>query len=59
MTPFVLEGTRPRVVRPRRVQALRFEVSGHVVVSAKVRHQGTQANNFLRRALREGRRAGY
>jgi hypothetical protein len=58
-TLFVLEGTRPHAIRPRRVQALPFEVSRHVVFSAKVRHPGTQANNLLRRALREGRRAGH
>ncbi|WP_037899876.1 hypothetical protein [Streptomyces sp. NRRL S-350] len=53
-TLFVLNGTRPHVIRPRRAKALRFEVSGHVVFAARVNHPGTRANNFLGRALREG-----
>ncbi|MDQ1018975.1 hypothetical protein [Streptomyces afghaniensis] len=52
---FVLDGTRPHIIRPRHAKALRFEVDGGVVYSAIVRHPGTRANNFLRRALRLGR----
>lgn len=54
-TRFVLDGTRPHIIRPRRAKALRFEVSGRVVFSKMVRHPGTRANNFLGRALRLGR----
>lgn len=55
-TRFVLDGTRPHIIRPRRKGGvLRFEVRGKVVYSAYVRHPGTRANNFLARALREGR----
>lgn len=52
---FVLDGTRPHIIRPRRARALRFEVDGRVVFSAFVRHPGTRPNNFLARALRLGR----
>ncbi|MET9458350.1 hypothetical protein ABZY05_25260 [Streptomyces canus] len=52
---FVLDGTRPHIIRPRRARALRFEVDGRVVFSAFVRHPGTRPNNFMARALRLGR----
>lgn len=52
---YVLDGTRPHIIRPRRAKALRFEVGGRVVYAAYARHPGTRANNFLARALREGR----
>ncbi|MFD4314983.1 hypothetical protein [Streptomyces sp. NPDC058548] len=54
-TRFVLDGTRPHIIRPRRKKALRFEVRGEVVFAKFVRHPGTRANNFLRDALRAGR----
>jgi hypothetical protein len=54
-TLFVLEGTRPHIIRPRRAKVLRFEVDGQVVYSTIVRHPGTRPNNFLARALRLGR----
>ncbi|WP_326813932.1 MULTISPECIES: hypothetical protein [unclassified Streptomyces] len=52
---FVLDGTRPHVIRPRRAKALRFEVGGRVVYAAYVRHPGTRPNDFMGRALRQGR----
>ncbi|MGW2766255.1 hypothetical protein [Streptomyces sp. NPDC001275] len=52
---YVIEGTRPHIIRPRRAKALRFEVGGHVVFSAYARHPGTRPNPFLQRALRMGR----
>ncbi|MFF1964315.1 hypothetical protein ACFVW5_11985 [Streptomyces sp. NPDC058232] len=52
---FLLDGARPHIIRPRRAKALRFEVGGRVVYAAYVRHPGTKPNNFLKRALREGR----
>lgn len=53
---FVLDGTRPHLIRPRRAAALRFEVDGGQVVYTKlVRHPGTRANPWLQRALRLGR----
>ncbi|WP_019061686.1 hypothetical protein [Streptomyces prunicolor] len=55
-TLFVLNGTRPHLIRPRRRNGvLRFEVDGHVVFTRLVRHPGTRPNNFLARALRLGR----
>lgn len=52
---YVLDGTRPHLIRPRRAKALRFEVGGRVVYAKLVRHPGTKANDFLGRALRRGR----
>ncbi|THA54228.1 hypothetical protein [Streptomyces sp. A1136] len=52
---FVLDGTRPHIIRPRRAKVLRFEIGGRVVYSAYARHPGTRPNNFLARALRDGR----
>lgn len=40
-TLFVLNGTRPHIIRPRRAKALRFEVDGQVVCLKIVRHPGT------------------
>ncbi|MEV3895294.1 hypothetical protein [Streptomyces anulatus] len=52
---FVLNGTRPHLIRPRRKSVLRFEVGGRVVFTRLVRHPGTRANDFMGRALRQGR----
>ncbi|MGX1514042.1 hypothetical protein [Streptomyces collinus] len=52
---FVLDGTKPHIIVPRRAKALRFEAGGSVVFAKRVRHPGTKANNFLARALRLGR----
>lgn len=52
---YVLDGTRPHVIRPRRAKALRFDVGGRTVFAAVVHHPGTRPNNFLARALRDGR----
>ncbi|MEU3862656.1 hypothetical protein AB0F03_36000 [Streptomyces sp. NPDC028722] len=55
-TLFVLHGTRPHLIRPRRrTGVLRFEVGGEVVYTRLVRHLGSRPNNFLGRALRMGR----
>ncbi|MER6975686.1 hypothetical protein [Streptomyces carpinensis] len=54
-TLYVLNGTRPHIIRPRRAKALRFEADGQVVYSKIVWHPGTHANNFLGEALRLGR----
>ncbi|MFI0934573.1 hypothetical protein ACH4RG_22985 [Streptomyces sp. NPDC021019] len=53
-TRFVLDGTRPHVIRPRRKKVLRFVIDGDVIFAAKVNHPGTRANDFLGRALRMG-----
>ncbi|MEU4584873.1 hypothetical protein AB0F92_22700 [Kitasatospora aureofaciens] len=54
-TRYVVEGTRPHIIRPRRAKALRFEIGGRTVFAKVVHHPGTRANPFLQRALREGR----
>ncbi|PWI15947.1 hypothetical protein DI272_18600 [Streptomyces sp. Act143] len=54
-TLYVLEGTRPHLIRARRARALRFEVDGQIVFAKVVRHPGTRPNNFMGRALRLGR----
>lgn len=58
--PYVNDGTRPHVIRPKRARALRFVVGGQVVFARVVQHPGTKANPFLTRALREvARPRGY
>lgn len=53
---WVIEGTRPHLIRPRRRNGvLRFEVDGQVVYTRLVRHPGTRPNDFMGRALRLGR----
>ncbi|MEU5834468.1 hypothetical protein ABZ820_12460 [Streptomyces diacarni] len=52
---YVLNGTRPHVIRPRRAKALRFDAGGRTVFAKVVHHPGTRANNFLGAAVREGR----
>ena len=53
-TQYVIYGTRPHIIRPRRARGvLRFEVGGRVVYAAYVRHPGTRPNDFLSRALHE------
>lgn len=56
-TGYVLFGTEPHVIRPRRRKALRFIPSGGggVVFSQKVSHPGTRAVPFLQDALRSAR----
>ncbi|HLL36191.1 MAG TPA: hypothetical protein VK545_20440 [Streptomyces sp.] len=52
-TTYVVNGTRPHIIRPRRRKALRFDIGGRTVFAAVVRHPGTQPNNFLWKALRD------
>jgi hypothetical protein len=50
---YVINGTRPHVIRPRRPGGvLRFTVNGRVVYARYVNHPGTKANDFPRKALR-------
>lgn len=52
----VLDGTPPHTIRPRKKKGvLRFVIDGEVVYAKYVRHPGTKPNNFMGRALREGR----
>jgi hypothetical protein len=52
---YVLDGTRPHLIRARRAKFLRFEVGGQVLYRKVVRHPGTDPNDFMGRALRLGR----
>ncbi|MGV2914540.1 hypothetical protein [Streptomyces alfalfae] len=52
---YVLDGTRPHLIRARRGKALRFTAGGQVLFRRVVRHPGTDANDFMGRALRLGR----
>ncbi|MGW2100356.1 hypothetical protein ACWCPX_22160 [Streptomyces olivaceoviridis] len=55
-TLFILLGTRPHLITPRRRNGvLRFEVDGRVVFTRRVRHPGTRPNDYLGRAMRLGR----
>ena len=50
---FVLNGTRPHRINPRRPGGvLRFTVGGRVVYARLVHHPGTAKNDFLTEALR-------
>jgi len=52
--PFVNDGTRPHIIKPRRPGgSLRFVIGGRVVYAKVVHHPGTRARPFLDRALRE------
>ncbi|MGA5202815.1 hypothetical protein [Streptomyces variegatus] len=52
---FVLDGTRPHIIVPRRAKALRFQGRGGIVFAKRVRHPGTRPNDFMAEALRLGR----
>lgn len=51
---WVINGTRPHLIRPVRARVLRFTVGGRVVYARLVRHPGSKPNDFLRKALRAG-----
>lgn len=51
--PYVHDGTRPHVIRPRSARVLRFVVDGRVVYARVVHHPGTRGKPFLDRAVRE------
>ncbi len=52
---FVVHGTQPHVIRPRRARALRFTSGGRVVFASRVNHPGNRPNPFLLRALEAAR----
>lgn len=51
--PYVNDGTRPHIIRPRTKQALRFRVGGRTVFAKVVHHPGTRARPFLDDALKQ------
>lgn len=49
---FVMNGTRPHEIRPRKHNGvLRFTTGGRIVFARAVHHPGTQPNPFLWRAM--------
>ncbi|MCY0957747.1 hypothetical protein [Streptomyces sp. H27-H5] len=54
-TRYVIEGTRPHVIRARRAKYLKFDVGGTTLFRKQVNHPGSQANDFLTKALLLGR----
>jgi hypothetical protein len=52
---YVLAGTPPHLIRPRRRKALRFLGRGGLVFARQVNHPGTRANPFLTKALNAAR----
>ena len=48
---FIMNGTAPHTIRPRRRKALRFIGRGGVVFAKVVHHPGTRARPFLQKAL--------
>lgn len=47
---YVHDGSQPHLIRPRKAQALRFQIGGRTVFAKLVRHPGTKARPFLRNA---------
>ena len=52
---YVIHGTRPHVIVPRRGRALRFQAGGRTVFAARVNHPGNRPNNFLAEAVSQTR----
>lgn len=50
---WVIWGTRPHIIRPRRARALKFEIEGRPTFAKIVRHPGYRGDNFLAEALRD------
>lgn len=51
---YVINGTRPHIIRPRRPGGvLRFTIGGRVVYARYVNHPGNRPNDFLTNALRQ------
>lgn len=55
-TMYVINGTRPHIIRPRYRKALKFKIGGRTVFAKVVHHPGTKKNDFLTKALRMGAR---
>lgn len=50
---FVIHGTSPHIIRPRRARALRFQSGGQTVFATVVHHPGNRAHDFLTQAMRD------
>jgi hypothetical protein len=53
---FILNGTPPHIIRPRRRKSLRFIQNGQVRFAKSVHHPGSRPQPFLQRALRAAAR---
>jgi hypothetical protein len=51
--PYLEEGTKPHIIRPKTKKALRFKVGGRTVFAAFVNHPGTKAGHVLTDAVRQ------
>ncbi len=51
--PYLEEGTKPHVIRPKNRKALRFRIGGRVIYATIVHHPGTKAGHVLSTAVRE------
>lgn len=47
----ILFGSKPHVIKPKRAKMLRFVSKGKTVFARRVKHPGTNPNNFMERAL--------
>lgn len=47
---FIVKGTKPHIILPRRAKALRFVIGDRVIFAKMVRHPGTKPNRFHGRA---------
>lgn len=50
---YVIEGTRPHVIRPRQASALAFRIGGKLVVVKVVHHPGTRPNTFMKDSVKQ------
>lgn len=46
----VHDGTRPHVIRPKNVSALKFQIGGRTIFASSVNHPGTRPRPFLKNA---------
>lgn len=51
--PYVEEGSRPHIIRPKRRRFLKFEVDGKTVFAKQVRHPGIKPRRVLERSFEE------
>lgn len=49
----VMAGSDPHEIRPKRMQAVKFNVAGQPRFAKRVRHPGHRGNDFAERAARE------
>jgi hypothetical protein len=55
---FVIEGTEPHEIVPKRAKALAFQAGGQTLLRKKVNHPGTQSNDFPTRGIEKLQKSG-